>query len=251
MCRAQDQAQEAKPSDDKAEAAVAKSSESSSSRPPGEWVQVITPEEFPKGVRKEVRVGGVDVLIFWYRNEIFAIESKSPAEGAYSEGFISSSMNQDYCIQCPGTGSMFNFRTGEVTEWYPSNIVLRFLTPQSTCRKLERFPVRLESDAILIDIAGSNASDRDIARGSGGSMAMFGNDNVYSVETKPYIEPQSDKQLDAGAVATNVVGLVGAAALLVAGTATFKYWESDIGVYLFWAAYVAGGILIASRKVKL
>lgn len=46
-------------------------------------------------------------------------------------------------------------------------------------------------DAILIDISGSNASDRDIARGSGGSMAMFGNDNVYSVEPKPYLDTQT------------------------------------------------------------
>ncbi len=31
------------------------------------------------GVRKEVRVAGVDVLIFWYRNEIFAIEARCGA----------------------------------------------------------------------------------------------------------------------------------------------------------------------------
>lgn len=69
---------------------------------------------------------------------------RSPAEGAYSEGFISSKLNQDYCIECPGTGSTFDFRTGEIKEWYPSNFVLRVLTPKGTCRNLETYPVRLE-----------------------------------------------------------------------------------------------------------
>lgn len=39
---------------------------------------------------------------------------------------------------------MFDFRSGEVKSWYPDNFVLRFLTPASTCRKLETFTVRLE-----------------------------------------------------------------------------------------------------------
>lgn len=42
---------------------------------------------------------------------------RSPAEGAYSEGFISSKLNQEYCIVCPGTGSTFNFRSGEIVDW--------------------------------------------------------------------------------------------------------------------------------------
>lgn len=69
---------------------------------------------------------------------------RSPAEGAYSEGFLGSRLNQDYCIACPTTGSLFDFRTGEIKDWYPSNFVLRTLTPQSTCRNLRTYPVRLE-----------------------------------------------------------------------------------------------------------
>ena len=41
-------------------------------------------------------------------------------------------------------GSTFDFRTGEIKDWYPSNVVLRLLTPASTCRNLETYPVRLE-----------------------------------------------------------------------------------------------------------
>ncbi len=69
------------------------------------------------GERKEVSIGDEQVLLFWYRNDIVAIEpryasalpelvegrlwtlieigiafGRSPAEGAYSEGFISSKL---------------------------------------------------------------------------------------------------------------------------------------------------------------
>jgi hypothetical protein len=45
-------------------------------------------------VRKEFDVNGLTVLVFWYRNQIFAIESRSPAEGAYAEGFIKAKFTQ-------------------------------------------------------------------------------------------------------------------------------------------------------------
>lgn len=50
------------------------------------------------GVRKEVRAEGKTVMLFWYRNQIYAIEARSPAEGAYSEGFIKAKFTQDFCI---------------------------------------------------------------------------------------------------------------------------------------------------------
>jgi hypothetical protein len=46
------------------------------------------------GVRKEVEVDGTAVLLFWYRNAIYAIQARSPAEGAYSEGFIKAKFTQ-------------------------------------------------------------------------------------------------------------------------------------------------------------
>jgi len=46
------------------------------------------------GVRKEVEVDGRQVLMFWYRNQLYAIEARSPAEGAYSEGFIKAKFTQ-------------------------------------------------------------------------------------------------------------------------------------------------------------
>ena len=43
---------------------------------------------------------------------------RSPAEGAYSEGFISSKFTQDFCIECPATSSLFSLKTGEIVSWY-------------------------------------------------------------------------------------------------------------------------------------
>ena len=68
---------------------------------------------------------------------------RSPAEGAYSEGFIASKFTQDFCIECPATSSLFSLKTGEIVTWYPNNPILRALTPQATCRNLQIYPVKL------------------------------------------------------------------------------------------------------------
>jgi nitrite reductase/ring-hydroxylating ferredoxin subunit len=91
----------------------------------------------PAGVRKEVDVDGREVLLFWYRNQIYCIQSRSPAEGAYSEGFIRAKFTQDFCIECPSTGSLFSLKDGSVVDWYPNNAVLKALTPKDQCRPLE------------------------------------------------------------------------------------------------------------------
>lgn len=39
-------------------------------------------------------MNGLQVLLFWYRNQIYCIEARSPAEGAYSEGFIKAKFTQ-------------------------------------------------------------------------------------------------------------------------------------------------------------
>ena len=59
------------------------------------------PLALPAGTRKEFDVDGTDVLVFWYRNQLYCIESRSPAEGAYSEGFIKAKFTQ---ASAPGHG---------------------------------------------------------------------------------------------------------------------------------------------------
>ena len=63
------------------------------------WVPVIPIEALPKGERRLVRQDGETILLLWYRNEIYAIENSSPAEGAYAEGFINAKLTQvSVCI---------------------------------------------------------------------------------------------------------------------------------------------------------
>lgn len=44
---------------------------------------------------------------------------------------------QDYCIECPSTGTLFSLKDGSIVSWYPNNPVLRALTPADLCRPLE------------------------------------------------------------------------------------------------------------------
>ena len=74
---------------------------------------------------------------------------------------------QEYEIECPDTKSLFSLKTGEITSWcafscnhvwttmpgrshlcgvgcrYPTNPVLRAITPKDTARALDVFPVKL------------------------------------------------------------------------------------------------------------
>jgi hypothetical protein len=51
--------------------------------------------------------------------------------------------HQDFAIECPATGSTFSLKDGAIVDWYPNNYVLAALTPPSTCRNMDVYPVRL------------------------------------------------------------------------------------------------------------
>ncbi|KAL4458482.1 hypothetical protein ABPG75_013347 [Micractinium tetrahymenae] len=209
------------------EQTAATATSSSSSPPPG-FVPVLRPEDLPKGTRKEARVDGKTVLLFWYRNQIYAIEARSPAEGAYSEGFIRAKFTQDFCIECPATGSLFSLKDGSIVSWYPNNAVLRVLTPASTCRPLEIYPVHLGETAISVDVTGSILGGAPTTRG--GSDTSLENNNVYGLEPKVYVEgseaepsAESSSEGVAGA-ATLAITVLAVLGVLVGGGATIKYF---------------------------
>lgn len=208
-------------------AATAASSSSSSPPPPG-FVPVLRPEDLPKGTRKEVRVDGKTVLLFWYRNQIYAIEARSPAEGAYSEGFIRAKFTQDFCIECPATGSLFSLKDGSIVSWYPNNMVLRMLTPASTCRPLEIYPVHLGEASISVDVSGSTVGGAPTTRG--GSDTSLENNNVYGLEPKVYVEgseaaPEAESSGDrVASAATLTITVLAVVGVLVGGGATLKYF---------------------------
>lgn len=178
---------------------------------------------------------GKSVLLFWYRNQIYAIESRSPAEGAYSEGFIKAKFTQDFGIECPATGSVFSLKDGSILEWYPGNIVLRALTPASTCRPLEVYPVKLTQDALMVDVSGGVGAFAT----RGGADTSLESNNVYGLEPKVYVEggnvplgktaafdaePEIASTNPLASAATLTVTVMAVATTAVAGVATVVYF---------------------------
>ena len=60
----------------------------------GTWVSLSKLTWYFTGTRKEVRVGGVSVLLFWYRQQIYAIESRHEPSLCLSAAHSQPSMKQ-------------------------------------------------------------------------------------------------------------------------------------------------------------
>ncbi|XP_074581920.1 uncharacterized protein LOC141838366 [Curcuma longa] len=133
------------------------------------WFPVVPLSALPKGERRVIIQDNETILLLWYKDQVFAIENRSPAEGAYSEGLLNAKLTQDGCIVCPTTDSTFDLQTGDIKEWYPKNPVLRVLTP--ALRKLFVYPVKLDGQNIYISMRGG---------GSGGSAEI-----VFSGRAQP------------------------------------------------------------------
>ncbi|RCV37664.1 hypothetical protein SETIT_8G081500v2 [Setaria italica] len=120
------------------------------------WVPVVPLAALPRGERRVIVQDGEEILLLWYKDQVFAIENRSPAEGAYTEGLLNAKLTQDGCIVCPSTESTFDLRTGEIKEWYPKNPVLRALTP--ALRKLFTYRVKTDNENIYISISGADSA---------------------------------------------------------------------------------------------
>ncbi|KAJ8531005.1 hypothetical protein K7X08_025736 [Anisodus acutangulus] len=119
------------------------------------WVPVVPLSALPKGERRVIIQEGETILLLWYKDAVFAIENRSPAEGAYSEGLLNAKLTQDGCIVCPTTDSTFYLQNGAIKEWYPNNPVLRVLTP--ALRNLFVYPVKTDDENIYISMRGGKA----------------------------------------------------------------------------------------------
>lgn len=58
------------------------------------WVPVVPLVALPKGERRVIIQDGQTILLLWYKDEVFAIENRSPAEGAYTEGLLNAKLTQ-------------------------------------------------------------------------------------------------------------------------------------------------------------
>lgn len=70
------------------------------------WVPVVPLSALPKGERRVIIQDGETILLLWYKNDVFAIENRSPAEGAYSEGLLNAKLTQVHflcvCVEREG-----------------------------------------------------------------------------------------------------------------------------------------------------
>ncbi|EEF34358.1 oxidoreductase, putative [Ricinus communis] len=121
------------------------------------WVPVVPLAALPRGERRVIIQDGETILLLWYKDQVFAIENRSPAEGAYSEGLLNAKLTQDGCIVCPTTDSTFDLRNGAIKDWYPKNPVLRALTPP--LRALYVYPIKTDEENIYISMRGGVKSD--------------------------------------------------------------------------------------------
>lgn len=58
------------------------------------WVPVVPLSALPKGERRVIIQDGETILLLWYKDDVFAIENRSPAEGAYTEGLLNAKLTQ-------------------------------------------------------------------------------------------------------------------------------------------------------------
>lgn len=218
------------------------------------FVPVLKLSELEKGTRATVETeNGKSILFFWYRNEVYGIESRSPAEGAFSDGFKAARFTQDGCIECPSTKSTFSLTTGEVKTWYPDNPVLRAITPKDTVRPLEVFPIKVTEDAILVDPYNSNISslnDLDVTVApttKGGATSSAERNNVFGIEPQMYLTTGEEIDMEQDTFgnskldpATLAISTVAVAIVAVAGTATCLYYENIYALAALWIVGFSG-----------
>lgn len=62
------------------------------------WVPVVPLAALPRGERRVIIQDGQEILLLWYKDRVYAIENRSPAEGAYTEGLINAKLTQVFSL---------------------------------------------------------------------------------------------------------------------------------------------------------
>ena len=99
------------------------------------WTPVANLAELPAGSRQRVRVDGHSLLLFHVDGAVHAVADSCPHAGAWLGGG-----KLDGCwLRCPAHGMTFDVRTGRMR----GNAGLA----------LRAYPVRVEGDAVWVDLA--------------------------------------------------------------------------------------------------
>jgi len=101
------------------------------------FVEVARVEEVPPGTAAVIEVGGIQLALINVDGSFFAVDNECTHRGGFlGEGEINADSNQ-WAIECPLHGSVFDVRTGEVLN-PPA------LTPVRT------YPVEVEDGAVKV-----------------------------------------------------------------------------------------------------
>jgi len=101
------------------------------------FVEVARVEEVPPGTATVIEVGGLELALVNVDGSFFAVDNECTHRGGFlGEGEIDTGWNE-WAIECPLHGSVFDVRTGEVLS-PPA------LTPVRT------YPVEVEEGAVKV-----------------------------------------------------------------------------------------------------
>lgn len=235
---------------------------------PSGYLPILSETELPKGSRVTAALpdgSNQEVLLLWYRGSIYCIENRSPAEGAYSEGLYNARFTQNFGIVCPTTESIFSLKTGEVLEWFPNNPVLAILTPASTARPIEIFPVMVIENVVYVNAGEGSLRQKGIEYNvktmKGGFGTSLEDNNVFGVEPVMYLEgtepgtPVQDGEESSGFAgglnpAVVISSTLAVAIVAVAGTATALYYESLPALAALWLTLFGGVAYIVYNYLK-
>lgn len=216
------------------------SAEARPSQASGNWVPVIPLAALPRGERRLVRQDGETVLLLWYKNDVYAIENQSPAEGAYSEGLINARLTPDGCIVCPSTESTYDLKSGKVKEWMPTNPVLRVLTP--SLRDLVTYPVKVEDESIYINVRGGGYAEivfGGAASGNAGRTAT--NIDVDEVKMEVIETEEGFGWTRKNEIINGRAAMIGFFMLIIQELVTGKGFLAGLGFLDFLYKYVFNG----------
>jgi 3-phenylpropionate/trans-cinnamate dioxygenase ferredoxin component len=113
------------------------------------FVQVARTGDFKDGTMKEVKTGEHEILIARVKGKFYAADNICPHMG----GKLGQGKLEGTIVTCPRHHSQFDLSDGKVIRWTDwTGIVGSVSKIFRSPRPLQTYPVKVEKDAILVDI---------------------------------------------------------------------------------------------------
>jgi nitrite reductase/ring-hydroxylating ferredoxin subunit len=110
--------------------------------------EATTVDQVPPGEMLSVMLGSTQVMITNVNGQFYAMDDLCPHLAVpLSQGVLNAT-----CVTCPGHGSEFDLKTGEVIKWVGKKpgFLGRILTGEA--KKPTCYPIQVEGDRIYVEI---------------------------------------------------------------------------------------------------